>query len=81
MAFDNAKADETPFPPPDISSPNSSLANLSFISSISESNTNKKMEWNQNQDIYDGHNPYKIYIYIYILCFYMSRIHACIQHN
>lgn len=77
MAFDNAKADETPFPPPDISSPNSSLANLSFISSISESNTNKKMEWNQNQDIYDGHNPYKIYI----LCFYMSRIHACIQHN
>jgi len=37
-AFDNAKAEETPFPPPDISSPNRSLANLSFICSISELN-------------------------------------------
>jgi hypothetical protein len=37
MAFDNAKADETPFPPPDISSPKSNFANLSFINSISES--------------------------------------------
>ena len=46
MAFDNAKADETPFPPPDISSPKSNLANLSFISSISESNRNKKMDSN-----------------------------------
>lgn len=72
MAFDNAKADETPFPPPDISSPNSNLANLSFISSISESNTNKKMESNQNQDIYDGHNPYKIYImFLYVSNSYM----------
>jgi len=35
-AFDSAKADETPFPPPDMSSPNSSLANLSLICSISE---------------------------------------------
>jgi len=35
-AFDSAKAEETPFPPPDMSSPNSSLANLSFICSISE---------------------------------------------
>lgn len=36
-AFDKAKAEETPFPPPDISSPNNSFANLSFICSISES--------------------------------------------
>lgn len=35
MAFDNAKAEETPFPPPDMSSPRSSLANLSFINSTS----------------------------------------------
>lgn len=37
IAFDRAKADETPFPLPDISSPRSSFANLSFISSVSES--------------------------------------------
>ena len=36
IAFDNAKADETPFPPPDISSPKSNLANRSFICSISD---------------------------------------------
>lgn len=36
MALDNAKAEETPFPPPDISSPNSNFANLSLICSISE---------------------------------------------
>lgn len=35
IAFDRAKAEETPFPPPDISSPKSNLANLSFISSTS----------------------------------------------
>lgn len=36
IAFDRAKADETPFPPPDISSPRSNFANFSFINSISE---------------------------------------------
>ncbi|CAI0423146.1 unnamed protein product [Linum tenue] len=35
MAFDNASAEETPFPPPDISSPRSNFANFSFICSIS----------------------------------------------
>jgi hypothetical protein len=44
IAFDNAKAEETPFPPPDISSPRSSLANLSFICSISESNPRRKQK-------------------------------------
>lgn len=33
MALDKAKADETPFPPPDISSPRSNFENLSFICS------------------------------------------------
>jgi len=36
MAFDKANAEETPFPAPDMSSPKSSLANLSFIKSASE---------------------------------------------
>lgn len=36
MAFDRAKAEETPFPAPDMSSPKSNLANLSFIKSVSE---------------------------------------------
>lgn len=35
MAFDRARAEETPFPPPDMSSPSSSFANLSFIISMS----------------------------------------------
>ena len=38
MAFDNAKAEATPLPPPDISSPSNSFVNLSFINSISETN-------------------------------------------
>ena len=36
MALDNARAEETPFPPPDISSPNSNLANFAIINSNSE---------------------------------------------
>ena len=36
MAFDKANAEETPFPAPDISSPKSSLPNLSLIKSVSE---------------------------------------------
>jgi len=35
MALERARAEDTPFPPPDISSPRSNLANLSFIISIS----------------------------------------------
>lgn len=35
IAFDKAKADETPFPPPDMSSPRSNFENFSFNSSIS----------------------------------------------
>lgn len=42
MAFDKANAEETPFPAPDMSSPRSSLANLSFIKSDSESKPLKK---------------------------------------
>lgn len=38
IAFDKARAEETPFPPPDMSSPKSSFANLSFIISISTTN-------------------------------------------
>lgn len=30
MALDKARAEDTPFPPPDISSPRSNLENLSF---------------------------------------------------
>lgn len=41
MAFESAKAEETPFPPPDMSSPNSNFANLSFIISVSASNPTK----------------------------------------
>lgn len=43
MAFDKARADETPFPPPDMSSPNSSLENLSFNISSSEPEATKKI--------------------------------------
>lgn len=35
MALERARAEDTPFPPPDISSPRSNFANLSFIISIS----------------------------------------------
>lgn len=42
MAFDSAKAEETPFPPPDMSSPRSSFPNLSFISSKSGIKTETK---------------------------------------
>lgn len=35
MAFDKANAEVTPSPPPDMSSPSSSFANLSFITSMS----------------------------------------------
>lgn len=50
MALDKAKADETPFPPPDMSSPKSSLENLSFINSISEPKQNFE------EDVIQGHN-------------------------
>lgn len=46
MAFDNANADETPFPPPDISSPRSNFANLSFIIAMSAKNTQIKENLN-----------------------------------
>jgi len=36
MALDMARAVQTPFPPPDISSPRRSFANRSFINSTSE---------------------------------------------
>lgn len=35
MALDSAKAEDTPLPPPDISSPRSNFVNLSFIISVS----------------------------------------------
>lgn len=35
MALERARAEDTPFPPPDISSPRSNFANLSFIISVS----------------------------------------------
>lgn len=40
MALDKARAEETPFPPPDISSPKSSFANFAFIKSKSETKQN-----------------------------------------
>lgn len=46
MALDTASADGTPFPDPDMSSPSSSLANFSFISSIS---ARKRLASLQNQ--------------------------------
>lgn len=48
MELDKAKADDTPFPPPDISSPKSSFANLSFIKSTSESGDYKVIIKYQN---------------------------------
>jgi hypothetical protein len=42
MAFEIARAVQTPFPPPDMSSPNKSLANLSFIISTSAKNKFQK---------------------------------------
>lgn len=42
IALDKAKAEETPFPPPDMSSPRSNLANLSFIISTSARKTQNK---------------------------------------
>lgn len=44
MAFDKANAEETPFPAPDMSSPKSSLANLSFIKSVSEKKDKKNIK-------------------------------------
>lgn len=41
MAFDKANAGVTPSPPPDMSSPSSSFANLSFIASMSETYINQ----------------------------------------
>lgn len=41
MAFEMAKAVQTPFPEPDISSPSNNFANLSFIISTSVSIKNK----------------------------------------
>lgn len=41
MAFERARAEETPIPPPDMSSPRSSFANLSFINSISDKRHHK----------------------------------------
>lgn len=41
IAFEIAKAVQTPFPPPDMSSPSRSLANLSFIISTSAVHDNK----------------------------------------
>lgn len=41
MAFEIVTAVQTPFPPPDISSPKRSFANLSFIISSSPNNINK----------------------------------------
>lgn len=41
MAFEIVTAVQTPFPPPDMSSPNRSFANLSFIISSSPNNFNK----------------------------------------
>jgi hypothetical protein len=42
MAFDIAKAVQTPFPDPDMSSPSNNFANLSFIMSISKQNPPQK---------------------------------------
>lgn len=42
MALEIARAVQTPFPPPDISSPSRSLANLSFIKSTSAGFKNNK---------------------------------------
>jgi hypothetical protein len=44
MAFDIAKAVQTPFPDPDMSSPSNNFANLSFIMSISKQNPPPKKE-------------------------------------
>ncbi|URD98880.1 hypothetical protein MUK42_34900 [Musa troglodytarum] len=41
MALERARAEETPIPPPDMSSPRSSFANLSFINSISDKRHHK----------------------------------------
>jgi len=49
MAFEIASAVHTPLPPPDMSSPRSSLANLSFIISISGRPKKKSTENPSNQ--------------------------------
>lgn len=41
MAFDKANAEVTPSLPPDMSSPSSSFANLSFITLMSETHNNQ----------------------------------------
>ena len=56
IAFEIASAVQTPFPPPDISSPSNNFANLSFINSTSVvdiKNSQTKNEWKKkfNQDL------------------------------
>lgn len=56
MALDMARAVQTPFPPPDISSPKRSLANLSFI--ISNSASDKFLAKNKfGSFYYPKHKP------------------------
>jgi hypothetical protein len=59
MAFDIAKAVQTPFPDPDISSPSNNFANLSFIISISTQNHPQK-KWRKSQ----LPNNHKVGIYL-----------------
>lgn len=59
-ALDKASAEETPFPLPDMSSPRSSLENLSFTMSVSRP---KKMEATSNSD-----NDLQHICYLLIFC-------------
>ncbi|WZZ31049.1 hypothetical protein YC2023_014450 [Brassica napus] len=54
MAFDKANAEDTPSLPPDMSSPSSSLANLSFITSISETNKCKELNIEKEANTIDS---------------------------
>jgi hypothetical protein len=49
MAFEMASAVQTPLPPPDMSSPSRSLANLSFIISTSMKMLMKKSKISENK--------------------------------
>lgn len=94
MAFDKAWADETPFPPPDISSPKSNFANFSFTVSKSETATQFSPNLiNQSNEIPGlGHNEIiktwnpnktreKSGDYLSICCHCLWRLHHLLRDS